>query len=80
MGMFGSALGDDFTDESDVDLLVCFQDGVTITFKDLVAMQDELEAIFRHSVDLVDKQAIQASPNYIRHKHILQSAEVIYAA
>ena len=80
LALFGSALGENFTPDSDVDLLARFQTGVGYTFKDLVAMQDELEAIFGRPVDLVDRQALQASPNYIRRKHILGSAEVIYAS
>ena len=79
VALFGSALRDDFSSESDVDLLVRFRDGNHYTFRDLVAMQDELETLFGHPIDLIDKQAVQASPNYIRRRQILQTAKVIYA-
>jgi predicted nucleotidyltransferase len=42
-------------------------------------MQDELKAIFKRDVDLVEKQAIVESPNYIRHKSILANTRVVYA-
>lgn len=42
-------------------------------------MQNELEAIFGRPVDLLDKEAVQSSPNYIRRRTILNSAETVYA-
>jgi len=42
-------------------------------------MQEELEAIFGRPVDLIDKQGVQESPNYIRRREILSSALLIYA-
>jgi len=78
--LFGSVVRDDFTPTSDVDVLVQFRDGIRYTLFDLARMGDELEAIFGRTVDLLDRRAVEASPNYIRRDQILQTAEVIYAA
>ncbi|HMM28797.1 MAG: nucleotidyltransferase family protein [Chloroflexota bacterium] len=78
--LFGSVLRDDFTPESDVDVLLSFAPGTVYKFKDLAAMEVELSTIFGRRVDVVDKDAVHASPNYLRRRAILSSAEVIYAA
>ncbi len=78
--LFGSVLGDDFGPESDIDVLVQFDENVRYTLFDLATMANELEAIFGRKVDFLDRQAVEASPNYIRRKHILNTAQVIYAA
>ena len=78
--LFGSVLRDDFTDQSDVDVLVRFAEDTHYTLFDLVTMGDELEAIFGRKVDLIDRQAVERSRNYLRRRIILDSAEVIYAA
>jgi predicted nucleotidyltransferase len=76
--LFGSILNERFRDESDVDVLVLFAPDVIYTFAQLDDMQEELEVIFARSVDLIDKVAIQESPNYLRRRDILGSAQVIY--
>ncbi len=77
--LFGSILRDDFDDESDIDVLVQFREGVRYNLSDLIQMGNELETIFGRDVDLIDKQAIASSRNYLRRKIILDSAQVIYA-
>jgi predicted nucleotidyltransferase len=77
--IFGSALRADFGPDSDIDVLVTFAPGVVYSLSRYVAMQDELEQLFGRSVDLIDKQAVEESPNYIRKGAILESAEVVYA-
>jgi len=47
---------------------------------DLARRQGELEEIFGRTVDLVEREAILRSPNYILRKSILQGARVIYEA
>jgi len=42
-------------------------------------MEDELKEIFRRNVDLVERQGIEQSRNYLRRKAILETAKVIYA-
>lgn len=77
--LFGSVLREDFSANSDIDVLVTFAPGVVYTFRQLTAMQNELEVIFGRPVDLLDKEAVQLSPNYIRRRTILNSAKVVYA-
>jgi integrase len=53
LAVFGSALRDDFTPESDVDLLVEFQPGQKVSLFDMARMEMELEQIIHdHRVDL----------------------------
>lgn len=78
--LFGSVLREDFHPDSDVDVLVRFAPDARISLFDLVDMQDELKDVFGRDVDLVEKEAIQQSENYIRRKSILENAKVIYAA
>lgn len=77
--LFGSALRDDFRPDSDVDVLVSFEAGARHSLFDLVTMQDELQIILGREVDLVEREAVEQSENYIR-RHILQSEEPVYVA
>jgi uncharacterized protein len=76
--LFGSALREDFRPESDVDLLVTFEDGARITLFDLVHMQDEMAGIVGRPVDLVDRAGIEQSRNPFRRHRILSTAQVVY--
>jgi predicted nucleotidyltransferase len=76
--LFGSVLRDDFGPESDIDVLVTFAPDSTLTLTSIRQMQDEIEALFNRPVDLVDRQSIERSPNYLRRKAILQSARTVY--
>ena len=78
--LFGSALGDRFGPESDVDLLVDFQPDARPSLFDLVAMQDELEDAVRRPVDLVTRRSVERSRNPIRRASILGSARPLYPA
>ena len=77
---FGSVLRDDFRPDSDIDVLVTFEEDARHTLFDLVHMQDELKQIFGRDVDIVSRRGIESSRNYIRRNAILNSAEAIYAA
>lgn len=79
LALFGSVLRDDFGPESDVDLLVQFEEEARHTLFDLDDMELELKEIFGRKVDLVSRRGVEASRNYIRRKAILNSARVIYA-
>ena len=79
LSLFGSILRDDFRPDSDVDVLVIFAPDAKVSLFDLVDMQDELKAIFKREVDLIEKQAILESKNYIRRKSILENTRVVYA-
>lgn len=77
LSLFGSALGDRFREESDVDLLVTFEPGTKRTFSDWMDMVFGLEALFRRKVDLVEERFLT---NPFRRKSILSSRKIIYAA
>jgi hypothetical protein len=60
-------------------VLLTWADDARISLFDYGPMKDELEAMFGRRVDLVSKEGIQESRNWIRKKEILGSARVIYA-
>jgi uncharacterized protein len=80
LGLFGSVLRDDFRPDSDVDVLVTFEPDAGISLFDYVDMQDDLEAIFGRRVDVVNRRAVEKSPNRFRKRSILRSVRTIYAA
>jgi hypothetical protein len=53
LSVFGSVLRDDFTTESDVDVLVEFESGGRITYIDLYEIQQALEKIIRRKIDFL---------------------------
>ena len=80
LSVFGSALREDFRPDSDGDLLVSFKEDARHSLFDLVTMQDELQAILGREVDLVEREAVEQSENYIRRRHILQNEEPVFVA
>ena len=78
--LFGSALRDDFDEQSDVDVLVTFEEGTSRKIADYLDMEDELKTLFERPVDLIERRLVEQSPNWIRRRHILQAARSIYAA
>lgn len=77
LALFGSALREDFRPDSDVDVLVVFEEDAAWDLFDHMKAEEELEEIFGRAVDLVDKKAIR---NPFRRHHILSNHDVIYAA
>lgn len=77
--LFGSVLRDDFSELSDIDVLVQFEPNNVPGLK-FVSMALELEELFGRPVDVLTRPGVEQSQNYIRRKAILDSAEVIYAA
>lgn len=80
LALFGSVLRDDFGPDSDIDVLVTFAPGSARTLAAISQMQQEIEALFGRPVDLVDRQSIERSPNYLRRRAILTSARTVYSA
>jgi uncharacterized protein len=56
IGLFGSVVRNDFTDESDIDIVVDFSKPVGIEFIDLA---NELESKLNRKVDLVSRNGIK---------------------
>lgn len=63
-----------------MDVLVRFDPGALHTLFDMVHMRDELKAVLGREVDLVSREGIESSRNFLRRDAILKSAEVVYAA
>jgi uncharacterized protein len=80
LALFGSVLRDDFRPDSDVDVLVTFEEGENWDLLDIVTMQEELEQIFGRKVDLGERQWVERSRNYVRRRAILSSLEPVYVA
>ncbi|AFZ35976.1 DNA polymerase beta domain protein region [Stanieria cyanosphaera PCC 7437] len=79
LALFGSVLRDDFHADSDIDVMVQFDPNAHPTFLSLEQMEAELKSIFHRKVDLITRQGIENSRNYLRRQEILSSAQVIYA-
>lgn len=75
--LFGSILTDHFRPDSDIDILVTFEEDCEYSLFDLAQIQQELEAIFGRSIDLVEKESLR---NPFRKHEILNNMEVLYAA
>ena len=77
--LFGSALGENFRDGSDVDLLATLKSDARPTLLDWAEMQEQLAAMFGRPVDLVSRRAVERSRNRFRKHSILSTATQIYA-
>ena len=79
--VFGSAArAEDFDPaRSDADFLVQLAPGAagTLSFLDF---KEELEALLARPVDLVEREAVEASRNFIRRRRILAEAEPVYGS
>jgi len=75
--LFGSVLRADFRPESDVDVMVSFDDKAPWDLFDLVEMIEELKVLFGRNIDLVEKGTIR---NPFRLHAIMTHSEVLYAA
>jgi len=78
LALFGSVLTDHFRSDSDIDVLAQFAPDNEWSLLDRVTMREELSEIFARKVDLVSREGIERSHNYIRRKAILGTARVIY--
>lgn len=77
LALFGSVLRDDFRADSDVDVLVTFAPDAPWSYWDWPNMMDDLQAIFSHKIDMVEKRSIT---NPWRRHHVMHHHEVVYAA
>src|SRR5215469_12225836 len=75
--LFGSALREDFREDSDVDLLATLREDAHPTLLDWAEMQQKLGELIGHRVDLVSRRAIERSRNQYRKKAILSTATPI---
>ncbi len=73
--LFGSVLRDDFSVESDVDVLVTFEDDVSWSVFDHFQMERELSALLGHRAEIVSRRALEEGGNWIIRRSILESAQ-----
>lgn len=76
LALFGSALRDDFREDSDIDILVEYEPGVQVGLYEHFDLQVELERIFGRQIDLVSKRGL----NVVIRDDVLLSSQVLYAA
>jgi predicted nucleotidyltransferase len=77
LSLFGSVLRDDFRPDSDVDVLVSFDQDAPWSLYDVVDMEDELREVFGREVDFVMKEGLR---NPFRRHEILSTRRVVYVA
>ncbi|HME23307.1 MAG TPA: nucleotidyltransferase domain-containing protein [Acetobacteraceae bacterium] len=80
--VFGSAArAEDFDPaRSDADFLVQFEPDVRPTIAILLDVEEALQQALGRPVDLVERKAVEESPNYLRRRQILREAEPVYVA
>ena len=76
LALFGSVLGDEFGPDSDVDVLVEFEEGHVPGFFRLMTMQEELSGIIGRQADVRTAEDLS---RYFRDE-VVAEAEVQYAA
>jgi uncharacterized protein len=76
LSLFGSVLRDDFSPDSDVDVLVEFQRGHVPGFFGLLDMEEELSSLFGSRK--VDLRTAEDMSRYFRDE-VIESAEVQFA-
>ncbi|MCC6565015.1 MAG: nucleotidyltransferase family protein [Chloroflexi bacterium] len=80
LALFGSVLRDDFTPDSDIDVLVTFAPEARRGLFVLVEMQAELAKIFGKRVDLGTRDSVERDTNPYRREGILRDVQVIYGS
>jgi predicted nucleotidyltransferase len=76
LALFGSVLSDDFRPDSDVDVLVEFEQDVEIGFLALGRIHRQLSALLQRPVDLVLRNGLKPR----LRDSVVASAEIVYAA
>lgn len=69
--LFGSAVRDDFTDDSDLDFLPTWSEGYRPGLGELKEAESELAQIVGRPVDLVSRRAVEQTPNRLRRESML---------
>ena len=77
LSIFGSSIREDFSKDSDIDILVSFSKDSEITLFDIMDLEKEFSELLKREVDIVEKESLK---NPIRKNKILSSMEIIYAA
>ncbi|MDA3898785.1 MAG: nucleotidyltransferase domain-containing protein [Desulfobacteraceae bacterium] len=75
LSLYGSVLGHDFSQDSDIDMLIEFEPGTKAGFFKLAQMENELSEILGRKVDLRTPAELS---RYFR-QDVLENAKVEYA-
>jgi len=76
--LFGSALREDFVQDSDIDLLAVFlRNGVAGSFDQYFNFKAEMERLFKRPVDIVCPSSVR---NSVFRREIEETKRLIYAA
>jgi predicted nucleotidyltransferase len=76
LSLFGSVLRDDFTPQSDVDVLVEFEEGTRVGLITLAGIEIELGELLGRKADLVSRKSLS---QYIRDE-VFAEEEMVYVA
>lgn len=72
--LFGSHLHGDATEQSDIDLLIDFDESVSVGYFEIVRLQEALEQALEKNVDIVTPRALS---KYFR-EDVMEEAELVY--
>ena len=77
LSIFGSSIREDFSRDSDIDMLVSFNEGHKATLFDVMDLENEFSLLFDRKADIVEKKSLK---NPMRKNKILTTREIIYKA
>ena len=77
LSLFGSVLREDFSEASDVDVLVEFEAGARVTFFSLSRVEDDLSTLFGRRADVHVARSL--SP-HLRDRVVAQARDLYVAA
>ncbi|NEQ40606.1 MAG: DNA polymerase subunit beta [Okeania sp. SIO3I5] len=80
LAVFGSILRDDFSSESDLDLLISYLPSASRGLLEKIELKEKFEKLFNRPVDLISKTSMEKSKNWLKLQESLSLAEVIYHA
>ena len=81
LAVFGSFLREDFRADSDIDFLARFQNNDYGPWMGkLQEFERELARLLERGVEVVPRESVERSENWIRRDHILATARVIYGS
>ncbi len=78
LSLFGSILGNQFSQDSDIDILLQFSPNSRQGLLTLAKIKHELEEQTGRVIDIAIKESIENSENEIRRQEILKTVKVIY--
>ncbi|MGD1867625.1 MAG: nucleotidyltransferase family protein [Phormidesmis sp.] len=78
LAFFGSVIRKDFHSKSDIDILVRLEPDCKMSLVDFVGLEYKFEDFLRRDVDLLTRNSVESSRNWIRRNEILNHSKIIY--